>query len=149
MERAQHPFRRSGGDLNRLRERLLDAMWDDVGVIRDAAGLKRGLAKLDAIEGELLATGVADGDRAFNLTWHDWLNLRSLVEISKVIALAALERENSRGAHFREDFPGEGDLAASTYTVVRQRDGALDITEEPVKFTIVKPGETLLKEAAE
>ena len=61
-------------------------MWDDVGVIRDAAGLNRGLGKLDAIEGELLATGVADGDRAFNLTWHDWLNLRSLVEMSKVIA---------------------------------------------------------------
>jgi fumarate reductase flavoprotein subunit len=149
MERAQHPFRHNGGDLNRLREHLLDTMWDDVGVIRDAAGLKRGLAKLDAIEGELLATGVADGDRAFNLTWHDWLNLRSLVEVSKVIALAALRRENSRGAHFREDFPDEGDLAGSTYTVARQRGGALDITEEPVKFTIVKPGETLLKEAAE
>jgi fumarate reductase flavoprotein subunit len=120
-------------------------------VIRDAVGLKRGLAKLDAIEGELLATGVADGDRAFNLTWHDWLNLRSLVEISKVIALAALRRENSRGAHFREDFPDEGDLAGSTYTVARQRGGALDITEEPVRFTIVRPGESLLKdiEAAE
>ena len=124
-------------------------MWDDVGVIRDAVGLKRGLAKLDAIEGELLATGVADGDRAFNLTWHDWLNLRSLVEVSKVIALAALRRENSRGAHFREDFPDEGDLASSTYTVARQRGGALDITEEPVQFTIVRPGESLLKEAAE
>jgi fumarate reductase flavoprotein subunit len=149
MERAQHPFTRSGGDLNGLRERLLDTTWDDVGVIRDAVGLKRGLAKLDAIEGELLATGVADGDRAFNLTWHDWLNLRSLVEISKVIALAALRRENSRGAHFREDFPDEGDLAGSTYTVARQRGGALDITEEPVRFTIVRPGESLLKEAAE
>ena len=90
-----------------------------------------------------------DGDRAFNLTWHDWLNLRSLVEVSKVITLAALKRENSRGAHYREDFPGEGDLATSTFTVARQRDGRLDIADEPVRFTIVKPGETLLKEAAE
>ena len=129
--------------------RLLDAMWDDVGVIRDAGGLKRGLGKLDAIEAELLATGVADGDRAFNLTWHDWLNLRSLVEISKVIARAALKRENSRGAHYREDFPDEGDLATSTFTVARQHGGALDIADEPVQFTIVRPGESLLKEAAE
>jgi fumarate reductase flavoprotein subunit len=149
MARALHPFARGGGDLNALRERLLDAMWDDVGVIRDAAGLKRGLEKLGAIETELLAAGVAEGDRAFNLTWHDWLNLRSLVETSKVIALAALQRENSRGAHFREDFPGEGDLETSTYTVVRQRDGGLSLTNEPVKFTIVRPGESLLKEAAE
>jgi fumarate reductase flavoprotein subunit len=149
MERAQHPFRHRPGDLNRLRESLLDAMWDDVGVIRDAAGLKRGLGKLAAIEDEVLQTGVADDDRAFNMTWHDWLNLRSLVEVSKVIATAALRRENSRGAHFREDFPGEGDLAASTYTVARQRDGAIDITERPVRFTIVSPGQSLLKEAAE
>jgi fumarate reductase flavoprotein subunit len=149
MARAQHPFAQKGGDLNSLRESLLDTMWDDVGVIRDAGGLKRGLEKLGSIERELLATGVADSDRAFNLTWHDWLNLRSLVEVSKVIALAALKRENSRGAHFREDFPGEGDLDTSTYTVVRQRGDALDITEEPVKFTIVRPGQSLLKEAAE
>jgi fumarate reductase flavoprotein subunit len=148
-ERAQHPFARKGGDLNRLRETLLDTMWDDVGVIRDASGLRRGLEKLDAIEAGLLATGVADGDRAFNLTWHDWLNLRSLVEISKVIAAAALRRENSRGAHYREDFPDEGDLATSTFTVARQQGGRLVIADEPVQFTIVRPGESLLKEAAE
>src|SRR5205823_6373137 len=92
MTRAQVPFARKAGDLNGLRERLLDTMWDDVGVMRDAAGLRRGLAGLAAIEGELLSIGVADGDRAFNLTWHDWLNLRSLIEISKVIAAAALRR---------------------------------------------------------
>jgi len=94
---------------------------------------------------------VADGDRTFNLTWHDWLNLESQVAVSKVIAAAALKRENSRGAHYRSDFPGEGDLATSTFTVARQRDGALDIGAEPVQFTIVKPGDTLLtsKDAAE
>jgi fumarate reductase flavoprotein subunit len=149
MARAQHPFACKGGDLNRLRETLLDAMWDNVGVIRDAAGLGRGLDKLEAIEAELLSTGVPDGDRAFNLTWHDWLNLRSLVEISKVVAAAALKRENSRGAHYREDFPGEGDLAGSTFTVARQQGGRLAIADEPVQFTIVRPGESLLKEAAE
>jgi len=149
LERAQHPFARKGGDLNRLRETLLDSMWDDVGVIRDKAGLQRGLVKLDAIEAELLATGVADGERAFNLTWHDWLNLRSLIKVSKVIAGAALKRENSRGAHFRADFPGEGDLATSQFTIARQRGAKLEISDAPVEFTIIKPGETLLKDAAE
>jgi fumarate reductase flavoprotein subunit len=144
VARALHPFGRKAGDLNRLRERLLDMMWDDVGVLRDAAGLERALGALDGIEAELLATGVADGDRAFNLTWHDWLNLRSLTEISRVIALAALRRENSRGAHFREDFPAPGDLATSTFTVARQKDGHIEMTDHAVQFTIVRPGETLL-----
>jgi fumarate reductase flavoprotein subunit len=146
--RALHPFARKGGNLNQLRERLLDTMWDDVGVVRDRAGLDRGLATLDAIETELLETGLADDGRAFNLTWHDWLNLRSLVEVSRVIALAAGKRENSRGAHFRSDFLDPGDLATSRFTVARQTGGRLDITDAPVEFTLVKPGETLLHEQA-
>ena len=146
--RALHPFTCKGGNLNELREKLLDTMWDDVGVVRDRDGLERGLAALDAIEAQLMATGLADAGRAFNLTWHDWLNLRSLVEVSRVIALAARKRENSRGAHFRSDFPEPGDLAASRFTVARQTAGGLDISDEPVEFTLVKPGETLLQDKA-
>jgi fumarate reductase flavoprotein subunit len=144
MTSALHPFGSKAGDVNALREKLLDTMWNDVGVIRDKTGLERALASLDALEAELLATGVSDTNRAFNLTWHDWLNLRSLMEVSRVIATAALKRENSRGAHYREDFPGEGELANSTFTVARQRGGQLAIANEPVQFTIVRPGESLL-----
>jgi fumarate reductase flavoprotein subunit len=144
VARALHPFNARGGDLNRLRDRLLDMMWNDVGVIRDLAGLDRGLSELDKIEAELNAIGVPDGNRAFNLTWHDWLNLRSLIETSRVIALAARRRENSRGAHFRDDFPDPGDLASSTFTVARLNDGRIAITDEPVQFTIVRPGQSLL-----
>jgi fumarate reductase flavoprotein subunit len=146
MARAVRPFEKRPGDLNRLRERLLDVMWDDVGVIRNRAGLERAIAALDAIDEELQATGLRDGDRAFNLTWQDWLNLESQITVSKVIARAALRRENSRGAHYREDFPDEGDLATSTYTVASLRDGQVEVTDEPVAFTIVRPGETLLEE---
>jgi fumarate reductase flavoprotein subunit len=133
--------------LNTLRENLLDSMWDEVGVVRDRASIARGLTALDRIEAELLATGVADADRHFNLTWHDWLNLRSLCEVSRVIALAALKRENSRGAHFRSDFPEPGDYATSTFTVARQSASGIEISEQPVQFTHVKPGETLLRDA--
>ena len=148
LARAQHPFAHRSGNLNQLRERLLAIMWDDVGVIRDANGLQRGMTKLEELERELLASGLSDGDRAFNLTWHDWLNLRSLVEVSQAIVSAALKRENSRGAHFREDFAAEGDLASSTFTVVRQHGGGLDIAAQAVQFTIIRPGESLLREAA-
>jgi fumarate reductase flavoprotein subunit len=146
VARAEHPFSHKAGDLNGLREKLLDAMWDDVGVVRDCAGIERGLAAIDAIEAELLASGTADRDRRFNLTWHDWLNLRSLCEIGRVIALAALRRENSRGAHYRSDFPEPGDLASSTFTVARQKAGRIEMTDAPVLFTHVKPGETLLRD---
>ena len=146
VARAEHPFSRPAGDLNALREKLLDTMWDDVGVVRDRASIERGLATLETIEAELLANGTADRDRCFNLTWHDWLNLRSLCEISRVIALTAMRRENSRGAHYRSDFPEPGDLATSTYTVARQKAGQIEINDTPVLFTHVKPGETLMRD---
>jgi fumarate reductase flavoprotein subunit len=145
LARAQQPFSRQAGDVNALREKLLDAMWDYVGVLRDRAGIENGLKAVDDIEAELLATGIADRDRRFNLTWHDWLNLQSLCEISRVIALAALRRENSRGAHYRSDFPEPGELATSTFTVARQTAGRIELTDAPVRFTHVKPGETLLR----
>ena len=146
VARAEEPFRQKTGDTNKLRDTLLDLMWDDVGIIRDAAGMRRALGKLDDLSGELAAAGVADSNRAFNLTWHDWLNLRSQLEISKVVTHAALRRENSRGSHYREDFKEPGDLATSRYTVLRQVDGRIETTDEPVKFTRVKPGDTLLKD---
>ncbi len=147
--RAEEPFRLKVGDLDSLREKLLDMMWEHVGIVRDATGLRKGAAALDSLEGELLETGLADGGRTFNLTWSDWLNLRSQIEMSKVIAAAALKRENSRGAHYRSDFPDAGDLPTSRYTVVRAHEGKLQVSDEPVQFTIVEPGESLLKEAAE
>ena len=146
--RAELPLARPSGDLNGLRERLLALMWDEVGVIRTGPRMQQALGELDAIEHQLLGIGVGGAERAFNLTWHDWLNLRSLVEISRVITLAACQRENSRGAHFREDFPEPGDFATSRYTVARQRGGRIEVGDEPVVFTRVKPGETLLKEGA-
>jgi fumarate reductase flavoprotein subunit len=133
------------GALEPLRERLYDVMWQKVGIIRDAAGLRAALAELDAIASELERAAIADANRAFNLTWHDWLNLKSLVAVSQVIARAALAREDSRGAHYREDFPEAGSLETSAYTSARLEGGRLAIAMKPVAFTRVKPGDTLLK----
>ncbi|MDJ0981518.1 MAG: FAD-binding protein [Kiloniellales bacterium] len=148
VARARQPFGPAPGDLNALRLRLLDLMWEDVGVIRSAEGLTRAVAGLEALESELLETGLPDMDLAFNLTWHDWLNLRSLIEVSQVIARAALKRQDSRGAHYREDFPEAGALETSRFTLVRQLSGELKVEEEAVEFTRVRPGETLLKDVA-
>ena len=145
--RALAPFESPPGNPYLLREKLMDLMWEEAGVIRDATGLSRALKGLDALERELLTSGVDGSTRAFNLTWHDWLNLRSLIETSRVIVLAALARKNSRGAHFRGDFPGPGDFAASRYTVARMSGGAVSVSDAPVAFTRVRPGASLMRGA--
>ncbi len=147
IEEHQRPLRRPAGDLESIREQLYACMWDDVGILRDAAGLARADAKLRELQQRLLATGVGDVDRAFNLSWHDWMNLRNLIQVSRAITAAADSRENSRGAHYREDFPAAGDLLASSYSLVSERGGEPVVEHRPVQFTRVRPGQSLLDEA--
>ena len=131
--------------------------------MRTEDGLNSGLNRLAEIRDELTTIGVDDSNLAFNLTWHDWLNMASLVEVSEVITQAALARENSRGAHFREDFPEQGDLDESYYTVAKtlppdvpsppggglgRGHGGTSVTRSPVQFSIVRPGETVLPDDA-
>jgi len=142
------PFAAAPGNIEPIREALFDCMWEDVGILRDARGLQRALAKLDELDAQLTATGVSDGDRGFNLSWHDWLNLRSLIAVSRVITTSALEREDSRGAHFREDHPQTGDLATSTYIVIRQDGQELALSREPVHFSRVVPGQSTIETPA-
>ena len=142
------PFRQPPGDLDAIREALYECMWADVGILRDAEGLARGLARLSDLEVELSNMGVAGDERTFNIAWHDWLNLKNLISVSRVIAVAASARDDSRGAHFREDFPDAGELSSSNYSVVRQRNGAIEVAREAVSFTRVKPGQTLIREPA-
>lgn len=145
-ERAIHPLSRTPDLVLPLRKSLQDLMWDEVGVIRTEAGMKRGLTGIAQVSAALMDVGVDDGNLAFNLTWHDWLNLRSLCDVSEVIAKAGLARENSRGAHYREDFPDAGAMEDSEFTVARQQGGEVEVSREPVQFTVVRPGETILPE---
>ncbi len=145
---AEYPFAQSIGDIGEIREATWNSMWDNVGIMRTEASLAKGMDNITDQQQALANTGLADGDRTFNLTWHDWLNMYSLLSISKVITTAAQLRENSRGAHFREDFPDAGDLEQSCYTVISGDEDNLIADLVPVDFSIVAPGQSLIDDAA-
>ena len=138
------PLVQPPGNLEDIRGRLSGIMWDDAGIKRELAGLERAASGLAALEDELDDTGVAGEDRAYNMTWHDWLNLKSQIQVSRAITAAATAREDSRGAHFRADFPDSEDLLQSSYTRVRLVDGNLALQARPVEFTRVAPGQSLI-----
>jgi len=146
--RAFAPLGNRRGDLGAVREKLYDVMWNEVGILRTAESLARGEAALDALWRDIGESGVADTDRRYNLTWMDRLNLESLILVSRAICAAAIARTDSRGAHFREDFPAASDLATSRYTLTRLRDDAMAVDTAPVAFTRVRPGESLIEKAA-
>ncbi|MBU3597648.1 L-aspartate oxidase [Polynucleobacter bastaniensis] len=141
------PLERPAGDIESIRDALAECMWDDVGISRTKDSLLRARTKLDQLGQQLDQMGVGDIQRQYSVTWQDWMNLNNLILVSKSVTEAALSRENSRGAHYREDFPDAGSLEDSYFTAVHLQSRGLEIENRPVQFTMVKPGETILVEA--
>ena len=126
------------GDLYDLQRELRDVMWENVGLVRDGDGLRHALAAIDRIAARLEGVGVPGG-AAFNLAWQDWLNVVNQTAVARLIALSALERRESRGAHWRRDFPA---AAPGPLFTVRAglRGGAPAVWTEPVALTRAAPG---------
>lgn len=143
------PFAKPAAPLSPIRDALHALMWEKAGILRDAAGLAQAASGLDSLEDALDAAGVDGGSRAFNLAWHDWLNLKSLILVSRAIVAAASAREESRGAHWREDFPHTADEAAGLSATVTTLgpDGRIALGWQPVAYARIRPGESLLAAA--
>jgi succinate dehydrogenase / fumarate reductase flavoprotein subunit len=104
---ALAPFERTGPDTENpytVHAELQQTMNDLVGIIRRENELQEALQRLDVLEERVKRVAVGGG-RAFNPGWHLALDLRNMVLVSRAIAMAALERTESRGGHTREDHP--------------------------------------------
>jgi len=129
--------RAAAGDLYDLQRGLREVMWEKVGLVRDARELTGALDAIERIAERLEGVGVPGGP-AFNLAWQDWLNLESQTTAARLIALSALARRESRGAHFRRDFPAAA--PGPPFSVrVQERAGVPAVWEEPVALTRATP----------
>ena len=131
---ALAPFERGAGGEGpyQIQQRLQGAMQDLVGIVRVEADLKQALDRLEALKAQAARVGV-EGNREYNPGWHTALDLSNLLIISEAIARAALNRKESRGGHFRDDYP-KSDPAGARYNIVIQRapDGTMRLTREPI-----------------
>ena len=101
--------RKTGESAFALREQLGNLMWANVGIVRTGEKLKSAIVSLSEMRTQTGNIAVA-GSRAFNLGWQQALDVSNLLTAADLIARSALHREDSRGAHFREDFPAHDDL---------------------------------------
>ena len=141
------PLQKPPGDIEFIRDTLAECMWDDVGISRTQESLLRARHTLKQLASQLKQMGVGDIQREYSITWQDWMNLQNLILVSQAVTEAAIARENSRGAHYRDDFPEPGSLEGSYFTAVNMLNQNLHIENRSVKFTMVKPGETILVES--
>jgi fumarate reductase flavoprotein subunit len=143
----EEPLQKEAGDIEIIRDALAQCMWDDVGISRTQESLLRARLRLQELASQLKQMGVGNIQREYSNTWQDWMNLQNLILVSQAVVEAALSRENSRGAHYRDDFPEPGSLEESYYTAVNLDQNGLRIQNQPVQFTMIKPGQTILVES--
>jgi succinate dehydrogenase / fumarate reductase flavoprotein subunit/fumarate reductase flavoprotein subunit len=118
----------------RLRDELGKIMWERVGIVRSGEQLKQALDEIN-----LLTTGAEKmkvaGGRAFNLTWQQALDMRNMLLASELIARSALLREESRRAHYREDFTKTDDANWLRNIYLARNGTGLKSWTEPVKLS--------------
>jgi len=131
--RALQPFERhSGPNPYDIQHQLQDVMQDMVGIVRREEEMQEALKRIDALK-DCAGKVAVPGNREYNPGWHTALDLQNLLTVSEAIALAAIDRKESRGAHFREDYPEKSAAAAKfNLTIRRGQDGSMTLGHEPV-----------------
>ncbi len=107
-------------------------MQHNVGIVRDEGEMRSALDHLKTFWERASYVGVT-GNRDFNPGWHTALDLKNLLSVSEAITRAALERKESRGAQFREDYPEKDDRFSKVNTLIRKsQDGTMEVRLEPL-----------------
>ena len=133
---ALAPFERSGSTdgsgVYQVQQELQDSMQSLVGIVRTESEMKEGLEVISRLKERAKVVGV-EGNREYNPGWHTALDLHNLMTISEAIARCALMRQESRGAHFRLDFPDKSEEFAKIIMVlVKDADGQMRVSSEAI-----------------
>jgi succinate dehydrogenase / fumarate reductase flavoprotein subunit len=129
---ALAPFNRAEGpNPFLLHEDLKDKMQSYVGIIRSAEDLTKGIEHLERLKGESDRIKI-EGNRHYNASWHQTIDMRNMLIVSEAMARAALARKESRGGHAREDFPKMDEAHFSKVNIVSRVSGSGMEIEEVV-----------------
>jgi succinate dehydrogenase / fumarate reductase flavoprotein subunit len=111
---------------------LQELMQEHVGIVRTESEMSHALDAIGGLRERAAKVGVT-GNRDYNPGWHTALDLHNLLDVSEAITRSALERRESRGGHFREDFPGkDAEWGRWNVSVKRNPDGAMQLTRTPI-----------------
>ncbi|MBN1359119.1 MAG: succinate dehydrogenase flavoprotein subunit [Sedimentisphaerales bacterium] len=127
------------GQAAKIRTSMRDIMMDSVGVYRSGAGLSKAVEQFKALRAEAQDVGVGDTNQAYNTDLLEFLESQNLLDLALVTAASAAHREESRGAHSREDFPERLDERFLCHTLVTVEDGSIRFATKPVDTSIWKP----------
>jgi succinate dehydrogenase / fumarate reductase flavoprotein subunit len=139
-ERITRLVNREGREkVDSVRRKLQSVMMDYGSVFRNEEGLKSGIEEIQALKERYHDIGILNRGKAFNYELMEAIELDHQLNLSEVILLSALHRRESRGAHYREDFPSRADRYFLKHTLVFQTPKGPDVRYKPVKITRFQP----------
>lgn len=149
VERWSAPLRRSEGESPfRLRDELEQLMWEKVGILRTEQGLEEALVGLEDLR-KRTEQAKSNGDPLFNLEWGEAINLVNLRLVAEMVTRSALARKESRGAHYRSDFPSSDPQWLKRIQIAPDGQGGMKLSSLPLAFTRLTPPELLGTRAGE
>jgi succinate dehydrogenase/fumarate reductase flavoprotein subunit len=142
LEKFEEVFQRDGSEsYNDIRDGMKEIMMSHCGVFRDAEKLKVCIETLKGLQERFKKGKVTDKGKVFNTEIYEIMELGNMLGMAVIIATAALERQESRGGHFRTDFPKRDDEKFLHHSMVYDSPGGLVIKAKPVVITKYKPAE--------
>ena len=140
VKKTEAPLGREGSDLYPLRDQMRVSNWEKVGIIREEKGLKEGLSVIRELKEKMSGVGIPEA-RSYNILWNDWLNMSNLLDVSEIVGISAMERKESRGAHYRSDFPKKNNREYLKNFFIKRQNGEIKINERPTVMNRMKPEE--------
>ena len=129
------PFERGAAGENpfEIQNQLQDMMQDLVGIVRTESDLETSIEKLKEFEARASNVG-CNGNRGYNPGWHTAIELNHMITVAKAIAISAKERKESRGGHFRDDYPEKSETYSQMNVTLRKdAEGNIEVRQEPKK----------------
>jgi len=120
---------------------LKKIMFEDVGVFRTEAGMKNALDRIHDFQERFRHIHITDTGKIFNTELINAWELGNLIDLAEVVTISALNRQESRGGHAREDFPKRDDQNWLKHSLIRKTDSGMAITYKPVVITSYQPKE--------
>jgi len=117
-----------------IRSELKRTMTETFQIFKDASTMRGGIERLSALKTRFRRAGIHDSGREFNQAMVGYLELENMLLVAETIAMGAIAREESRGSHFRTDFPKRDDSRFLKHTIVKLSDGKIDLSYAPVRL---------------
>jgi succinate dehydrogenase / fumarate reductase flavoprotein subunit/fumarate reductase flavoprotein subunit len=142
IAQALQPMRQEGAEnIFTIRREIEELMWDKGGVVRNGPDLEAALGALEQLSQRAEQAPVPN-IKEYNMAWQEWLNVRSILTVARLTCHSALARKESRGSHYRSDYPERNDKEWLCNIRVQQGSGGTPrLWTEKVQFTRLRPEE--------